>query len=71
MKDQARVNRCPNCGRQRVGEKEYDEKVRTMVFACDVDKAITFLTWGDDIDEAPQIHITPTEKSNLAESQMS
>ena len=68
MKYQAGVSHCPKCGRQRVGDKEYDEEIRVMVYACDVEKTVTYLTWGDDIDDAPQIHITSVEKNLLVES---
>lgn len=61
MKYQAGVNYCPNCGRQRIGDQEYDEEVRTMVFACDVDKVVVPVhTIGEDFDNEPQIRVTPT-----------
>ena len=72
MKNKAGINYCPKCGRQRVGNQEYDEEIRTMVFACDVDEIFTpYRILGQDPAEAPQIRITPTERRKCADAQTS
>ena len=72
MKFKAGVNCCPKCGRQRVGDYEYSEEIRTMVFACDVDKTITpFYTLGEDSKNEPQIRVTPAKNRNFSGTFMS
>ena len=67
MKEQSGVNYCPKCGRQRVGDQEYDEERRVMVFACDVDGVfIPHRILGDDPSKAPHIRVTPAKMRSFS-----
>ena len=61
MTQKARSNRCPKCGRQRLGEMEYSEELRTMIFACDVTSYTPVIRWGKTREESPTIYIDPVE----------